>query len=110
MPALSIAALVKQRMDKSGGLIGRRLEMGSDQRPEADPAELGQFSLQNCIFVPGTKHLLDNIIKDMLAGLDGFPTFKQQVQCCVESRLATFPQIAFDMVGWLCTVLYCSVL
>ena len=72
-------------MAKSGGKLQRRCsafleiqdEDGLGLGGDGDQGDqgLGSFDLSRCLFVPGVKHMLDNVEQDLLKGLDWYPTF-----------------------------------
>ena len=53
------------------------------------------FSLPNCLWVPGPKHMIDNIIGDVLERLGQFKHFQSCLKACTEACTNWVSFVAF---------------
>ena len=76
VPSVNVENIIAETIASCGGKLTR------------DPVEAagvaGAFSLQSGLFIPGVKHLIDNVIGDVLAKLDHFESFQSNLKTCTE--------------------------
>lgn len=84
--------LIRARARDFGLAVGQlRKRSGMLQLVEADDpddydiSEPLLFHLPNCLWVPGPKHLIDNIIGDVLERLEAFNEFQSSLKACTET-------------------------
>ena len=51
------------------------------------------FSLSNCLWIPGPKHMIDNIIGDTLGRLEAFKEFQSSLKACTETWCPLCPLV-----------------
>lgn len=81
VPSVDVSKIIQSTVTGSNG----QLEFISADAGQEDPLCNCRFSFCNAIFVPGPKHLLDNIIGDMLARMTHFEEFQGNLKICCET-------------------------
>ena len=88
VPALNISDLLSSTWCRSR-LLSKPLQLFPEDRnivPMDGQDDQGQncnfqFNLQQSLFVPGMKHILDNLTGDLLARLEHFESFQDSAPC-----------------------------
>lgn len=84
---MDVAKVLADTIGSSSGLL--RLDHDRDNPEQAHPPnhDHERFCLANVLFVPGIKHLIDNVIGDILGRLSGFEKFQSQLKTCTVTHL-----------------------
>ena len=76
VPPISIAKVIADTVASSNGMLVLQNEVN-----EADAT----FSMEESLFIPGPKHMLDNIIGDMLQKMNEYEAFQSSLKVCCEA-------------------------
>ena len=76
VPPISIAKVIADTVESSNGML-----VLQNEGIEADET----FSMEESLFIPGPKHMLDNIIGDMLQKMNEYEAFQSSLKVCCEA-------------------------
>ena len=77
IPRVNIRNIVQQSVLGSNGKL--EFMCPADMVPE-----FGEFALMNALYIPGPKHMLDNVIGDMLQRMKHFDRWQGELKICCD--------------------------